>query len=123
MSYISCGKNFKCLGILCIFLVKCPYLQVGDRTFFIAYTSENSKYIPYLLTDLLTHWLADCWLTYSPIFSNQLITKPVKERDCYRYWSVDENIEFVGPINKDRILKEYTNRVQKIWTSELSNYN
>ena len=45
-----------------------------------------------------------------PIFSNQLD----KAGDCYRYIGIDENVEFVGPINKDRILKEYTNRVQKI---------
>ena len=32
-------------------------------------------------------------------------------------------IEFVGPINKDRILKECTNRVRKIWSSELWDYN
>ena len=50
-----------------------------------------------------------------PIFSNQLD----KAGDCYRYIGIDENVEFVGPINKDRILKEYTNRVQKIWNSEL----
>ena len=53
------------------------------------------------------------------IFSNQLTIKPVKVGDCYRYLGVDENIEFVGPINKSRILKEYTNRVGKIWSSEL----
>ena len=57
------------------------------------------------------------------IFSNQLTIKLVKEGDCYRYLGVDENIEFVGPINKDGILKEYTNRVWKIWTSKLSVYN
>ena len=45
------------------------------------------------------------------IFSNQLTIKPVKEGDCYRCLGIDENIEFVGPINKDGILKEYTNRV------------
>ena len=41
-----------------------------------------------------------------PIFSNQLTIKPVKVGDCYRCLGVDENIEFVGPINKGRILKE-----------------
>ena len=58
-----------------------------------------------------------------PIFSNQLTIKPVKEGDSYRYLGFDDNIEFVGPINKDRILKEYINKVQKIWSSELSDYN
>ena len=50
-----------------------------------------------------------------PIFSSQLD----KAGDCYRYIGIEEKVEFVGPINKDRILKEYTNRVQKIWNSEL----
>ena len=58
-----------------------------------------------------------------PKFTNQVTIKPVKEGDCYRYLGVHENIEFVGPINKDKILKEYTNRVRKIWSSELSEYN
>ena len=58
-----------------------------------------------------------------PIYSNQLAIKPVKVGDCYRYLGVDENIEFVEPINKHRILKECTNRVQKIWSPELSDYN
>ena len=50
-----------------------------------------------------------------PIFSSQLD----KAGDCYRCIGIEEKVEFVGPINKDRILKEYTNRVQKIWNSEL----
>ena len=36
---------------------------------------------------------------------------------------MDENTELVEPINKDRILKECTNIVRKIWSSELSDYN
>ena len=57
-----------------------------------------------------------------PIFSNQLTIIPVKG-DCCRYLVVDENIEFAGLINKDRILKEYSNRLRKIWSPELSDYN
>ena len=48
-----------------------------------------------------------------PPCSNQLTIKPVKVGDYYIYLSVDENIEFVGAIKKDKILKEYTNRVRK----------
>ena len=48
-----------------------------------------------------------------PSCSNQLTIKPVKVGDYYIYLSVDENIEFVGAIKKDKILKEYTNRVRK----------
>ena len=57
------------------------------------------------------------------IFSNQLTIKPVEEGDCFRYLGVGKNIEFVGPINKDRILKACTNRVRKIWSPELSDSN
>ena len=39
------------------------------------------------------------------------------------YLGQDENISYVGPINKDRVKKEYTKRINKIWTSELSVYN
>ena len=45
------------------------------------------------------------------VFRNQLIIKPVEVGYCNRYLGIDENTEFVGPINKDRTLKEYTNRV------------
>ena len=34
-----------------------------------------------------------------------------------------ENVEFVGPIYKDRLLKKYPNRLEKIWISRLSDYN
>ena len=30
---------------------------------------------------------------------------------------------FDGPVNKERVTKEYFTRVRKIWTSELSAYN
>ena len=57
------------------------------------------------------------------IFSKQLTIKPVGEGDCFRYLGVVKNIEFVGPINNDRILKAYTNRVREIWSPELSDHN
>ena len=58
-----------------------------------------------------------------PIFNNQLTINPVKIGDCYRQLGVNENVEFIGPINKDKTLKEYTNRVRKIWSSKLSDYD
>ena len=42
---------------------------------------------------------------------------------CYKYLGQDENISYVGPINKDRVTKMHTKRMKKIWTSELSAYN
>ena len=58
-----------------------------------------------------------------PIINNQLTINPVKIGDCYRQLGVNENVEFIGPINKDRTLKEYTNRVRKIWSSKLLDYD
>ena len=50
---------------------------------------------------------------------NQLSVKPMKEGDTYKYLGIDENISYVGPINKHRITKEYYHRIKKIWNSEL----
>ena len=47
----------------------------------------------------------------------------MKEGDCYRYLGVYENIRFVARINEDRILKEYTNSIVKLWSSNLSDSN
>ena len=38
---------------------------------------------------------------------NQLSIKPMKEGDTYKYLGIDENISYIGPINKHRIIKEY----------------
>ena len=34
---------------------------------------------------------------------NQLSVKPMKEGDTYKYLGIDENISYIGPINKHRI--------------------
>ena len=47
----------------------------------------------------------------------------MKTNECCKYLGQNENILYVGPINKDRLTKEYTKRMEKIWTSELSAYN
>ena len=54
---------------------------------------------------------------------NDVTTNPMKTDECYKYLGQDENISYVGPINKDRVTKVYTKRMKKIWTSELSAYN
>ena len=54
---------------------------------------------------------------------NQLSIKPMKEGDTYKYLGIDENISYIGPINKHRITKEYYHRIKKIWNSELSLFN
>ena len=54
---------------------------------------------------------------------NDLTIKPILSEDNYRYLGADENIAYSGPINKTRVLKEYLNRIRKIWKSELCDYN
>ena len=58
-----------------------------------------------------------------PIIINNVKIKPMKEDESYKYLGQDENISYVGPVNKERVIKEYKNRVGKIWKSELSSYN
>ena len=58
-----------------------------------------------------------------PLVVNNLTIKPVKEGDTYKYLGIDENISYHGPINKERVSKEYFTRTRKIWSSELSAYN
>ena len=58
-----------------------------------------------------------------PIVMNDVTINPMKTDECYKYLGQDQNISYVGPINKDRVTKGYTKRMKKIWTSELSAYN
>ena len=58
-----------------------------------------------------------------PLVMNYLTIKPVKEGDTYKYLGIDENISYHGPINKERVSKEYFTRTRKIWSSDLSAYN
>ena len=60
-----------------------------------------------------------------PIVMNDVTKNPLKTDECYKYLGQDENNLYVDPINKDykRVTKEYTKRMKKIWTSELSAYN
>ena len=58
-----------------------------------------------------------------PLEMNDIVIQPIEERDAYKYLGQDENINFDGPINKERVTKEYFTRVRKILTSELSTYN
>jgi hypothetical protein len=49
-----------------------------------------------------------------PIVINQLTIKPVAEGEYYRYLGIDEDISYNGPLNKEKVTKEYLNRVKKI---------
>ena len=48
-----------------------------------------------------------------PLVMNNLTIKPVKEGDTYKYLEIDENIGYHGPINKERVSKEYFTRTRK----------
>ena len=53
---------------------------------------------------------------------NNLNIKPIKDGDTYKYLGIDKNINYVGTLNKERVMK-YLTRVKKIWQSELSSMN
>ena len=54
---------------------------------------------------------------------NDLKIKPILEGDSYKYLGIDENISYVGLVNKTRVTKEYYTRAKRIWNSELSSVN
>ena len=54
---------------------------------------------------------------------NGLTIKPIEEGDNYKYLGIHENISYNGLINKERVTKEYINRIRKIWNSQLSDFN
>ena len=58
-----------------------------------------------------------------PLEVNGLIIKEVEEGDTYKYLGVDESVGINGPLNKDRVVKEYKARVKKIWNSEPNGNN
>ena len=58
-----------------------------------------------------------------PLNINHLTIQPVADGDSYKYLGIDKNITYNGPLNKEKVSKEYLNRVQKIWSSELPNFN
>ena len=54
---------------------------------------------------------------------NNLELQELKDDEPYKYLGRDEDIAYVGELNKERVLKEYYNRVRKIWNSELYSKN
>ena len=58
-----------------------------------------------------------------PITINIVTISPMKEGDSYKYLEQDENLGYVGPVNKKRVTNEYYKHVKKIWKSGLSAYN
>ena len=54
---------------------------------------------------------------------NGLQIQEIQEGDSYKYLAIDESIGIEGPLNKQRVIKEYKTRVYKIWRSKLNGYN
>ena len=57
------------------------------------------------------------------IHVNGLELTGLVENDSYTYLGCDEDISYKGDLNKERVKKEYFNRVRKIWKSELYSRN
>ena len=47
----------------------------------------------------------------------------MNERECYKYLGQDENISYIGTVNKEKVSKEYFTGVRKIRKSKLSTFN
>ena len=50
---------------------------------------------------------------------NGVKIQQVDEGECYKYLGQDQNISYLGRVNKERVCKEYFTRVRKIWKSKL----
>ena len=59
----------------------------------------------------------------SPWNINHLTIQPVANGDSYKYLAIDENITYNGPLNRDKVSKEYLNRVRKIWSSQFPDFS
>ena len=57
------------------------------------------------------------------IVINGVTIKELKEGESCKYLGVDEDIEYKGSINKERVLKEHYRRIKAIWTSQLNARN
>ena len=58
-----------------------------------------------------------------PLKMKGLIIKETENGDHYTYLGVDESVGILGPLNKQRVTKEYKTRLQKIWSSEINGRN
>ena len=59
----------------------------------------------------------------NPININDVTIQPISDGESYKYLGQDENLGYVGKLNKERVKKEYTSRVKKISESKLSGCN
>ena len=57
------------------------------------------------------------------IETNGLRVKELQEEELYTYLGQDEAVGYNGPLNKEKVTREYKRRVRNIWTSELYSGN
>ena len=55
-----------------------------------------------------------------PLVVNNLSIEEIEEGDQYKYLGTDEFVGIIGPLNKEKVIKGYKLRVEKIWNSELN---
>ena len=58
-----------------------------------------------------------------PLVVNNLSIEEIEEGDQYKYLGTDESVGIIGPLNEEKVIKEYKLRVKKIWNSELNGLN
>ena len=58
----------------------------------------------------------------SLVVSNVVI-KELEDSDTYKYLGQDESVSYDGPLNKDRVTREYLKHVKRVWKSQLSAAN
>ena len=58
-----------------------------------------------------------------PIEINGLKVRKLKDEEEYKYLRQDESVGYSRPLNKERVVKEYKERVRKIWSLALHSNN
>ena len=54
---------------------------------------------------------------------NNVVIKELEDGDTYIYLGQDESVSYDGPLNKDRVTREYLKHVKMVWNSQLSSAN
>ena len=57
------------------------------------------------------------------IVVNDVEIEELEDGEMCKYLGMDEDVGYDGPLNKDRISKEFIHRAKKIWNSELHSRN
>ena len=57
------------------------------------------------------------------LIMNGLVLKELAEDDSYKYLGRDEDVSYVGKLDKEQVTNEYFRRTRKIWNSELHSKN